>query len=303
MSHIELKYKLKGHETFAVREGWLNKGITVIRDNDKIFSSNDAMDVLGVGSKMVKSIRYWLLASNLVREHRAAGQKHALRLTPELGEIIWKYDRYFEDIFTLWIIHYHLVSNQELCTIWNLFFNAFHAREFSKTNMINLLTDEFNKIYDKGSSVSASISDDCNCILKMYCATDHTGKEDPEDNLTSPFAELGLIKKDDYERGSYQRTHPIHAKLDRLVVLYIIISNLNAEKPSVDIDTLLFESNNVGNVLNLDRNMLNGYLDILRQEGYLILNRTAGLDMVYLKKEMTQEDVLREYYTQIERDA
>ena len=61
----ELKYKIKGNESFPIREGWLSKGMFAIKDNPYIFSDITAMDCLGVGSKMVKSIKYWLLASNL----------------------------------------------------------------------------------------------------------------------------------------------------------------------------------------------------------------------------------------------
>ena len=78
---------------------------------------------------------------------------------------------------------------------------------------------------------------------------------------------------------------------------------MDSEKKSAGMDTLLMQDNNVGKVLNLDRNMFNEYLDILRQEGYITLNRTAGLDMVYLNRDITPAEILREYYTQIERDA
>ena len=39
-----------------------------------------------------------------------------------------------------------------------------------------------------------------------------------------------------------------------------------------------------GRILNLKRMALNEYLDHLEGQGYLTVNRTAGLDMVYLKK-------------------
>ena len=32
--------KLKGHETFALREGWLNKGLAKVDANPKVFSEN-----------------------------------------------------------------------------------------------------------------------------------------------------------------------------------------------------------------------------------------------------------------------
>ena len=96
---------------------------------------------------------------------------------------------------------------------------------------------------------------------------------------------------------------PVYDKLDKFVVLYIIVSNMTSEKQSVDIDTLVMQKNNIGKVLNLDRTMINEYLDRLKQDKYITLNRTAGLDMVYLEKNITPKDILIEYYSQCERDA
>ena len=55
-------------------------------------------------------------------------------------------------------------------------------------------------------------------------------------------------------------------------------------------------------MLNLDRNLLNEYLDQLKQDGYITINRTAGLDMVYLNDNITPADVLKAYYNQMERE-
>lgn len=303
MSNSNLKYRLKGNESFCVREGWLNKGITAIKDEPSIFSMSNAMDILGIGSKMVKSLKYWLLATGIVEEKKVVGSKNVLQLTEDLGIVIDKYDKYFEDIFTLWILHYNIVKKIEVCTIWNLYFNNFDATSFTKTNMVNKLSDEFNKIYNKDNSVYNSIMDDCGCLLKMYGATSELDNSDPEDNLSSPFAELGLLKRSNNERGNYTKMRPVYDKLDKLVVLYIIVSNMTGEKQSVDIDTLVMQKNNIGKVLNLDRTMINEYLDRLKQDKYITLNRTAGLDMVYLEKNITPKDILIDYYSQCERDA
>ena len=99
------------------------------------------------------------------------------------------------------------------------------------------------------------------------------------------------------------KVRPLYSKLDRLAVLYIMIANLPDDKISVDIDTLLSQDNNVGKVLNLDRNMINEYLDRLRQEGFIELNRTAGLDMVYINKKLSLAEILELYYTQNETEV
>ena len=99
------------------------------------------------------------------------------------------------------------------------------------------------------------------------------------------------------------KIRPLYSKLDRLAVLYVITSNIEKDKISVDIDTLLTQDNNVGKIFNLDRNMINEYLDRLRQEGFIELNRTAGLDMVYISKKLLPYEILEIYYTQNETEV
>ncbi|MGB4091489.1 MAG: DUF4007 family protein, partial [Ruminococcus flavefaciens] len=83
----------------------------------------------------------------------------------------------------------------------------------------------------------------------------------------------------------------------------VMTVNHPSEKISVDIDTLLTQDNNVGKVFNLDRNMINEYLDRLRQEGFIELNRTAGLDMVYINNKLSPAEILEIYYTQNETEV
>ena len=56
-----------GHQTFALRAGWLKKGLDAIEDDPQIFTRDDALVVLGVGKNMVSAIRHWLLATGLAR--------------------------------------------------------------------------------------------------------------------------------------------------------------------------------------------------------------------------------------------
>ena len=63
--------KFRAHETFFIRKGWLSKGMKYVRQtNGEVFidKKNNPMDVLGIGSNMVKSLRYWLLATGLTEE-------------------------------------------------------------------------------------------------------------------------------------------------------------------------------------------------------------------------------------------
>lgn len=52
------KVKLKGNESFNFREGWLRKGMRCVEACPDLFSKDDVMERLGVGSKMVKSFAW-----------------------------------------------------------------------------------------------------------------------------------------------------------------------------------------------------------------------------------------------------
>ena len=64
--------KFRAHETFFIRKGWLSKGMKYVKQTDGmvfIDRENNPMDTLGIGSNMVKSLRYWLLATGLTEEN------------------------------------------------------------------------------------------------------------------------------------------------------------------------------------------------------------------------------------------
>ena len=81
------KYRFKGHESFILREGWLNKGLYEVDRNPKVFSENYGADALGVGPNMAKAIRYWLRAAELVTDSPKTG----VMLTA-IGQLILAHD-------------------------------------------------------------------------------------------------------------------------------------------------------------------------------------------------------------------
>ena len=105
-SNAKVKMRLQGHEKFALRDGWLNKGLFLINENPLVFQGKEGPDLFGIGNNMVKSLRYWLKAFNLIKENSNSGAS----LT-ELGEIILEKDPYIEDVFTLWILHSQIAKN------------------------------------------------------------------------------------------------------------------------------------------------------------------------------------------------
>lgn len=210
MENGKVKIRLQGHEKFPLREGWLNKGLTEVANNPTVFVGKEGADILGLGNNMVKSLRYWLKAFGLIVENGAQGAN----LT-RCGELILQYDAYFEDLFSLWILHSNIVKNAEEATTWFLFFNKCDIEELDKEQIIHILKRELDKYTNNGKYSEKSMMNDVDVLLNMYGKT--RGIIDPEDKSNSPFSILDLIKNSD---GLYSRITPDRRMLNEWNILY-----------------------------------------------------------------------------------
>ena len=283
---IKRKYRLKGHESFILRDGWLTKGIQAVEKDNGVFSKNSGADALGVGTNMAKAIRYWMRTAGVTVDVPQKG----VQLT-ELGKTIAKYDPYIEDLFTLWILHCGIASNFEQATAWNVFFNKMDLTSaFTRDDMFKMEQELILEETGEEEVSERSLRDDCTAILSMYSEKGDQG-DDPEDKKISPFEELGLISR--VAKGKFVKTRPIMNKLDPLVILFLIMEELNANG-SMQIDG----HNMPGKLLNLNRIMVNDFLDTLQAKKFIIVNRTAGLDIIYpdQSKELTLVDLLTMHY-------
>lgn len=291
---IKRKYRLKGHESFILRDGWLTKGIQAVEKDNMVFSKNSGADALGVGTNMAKAIRYWMRTAGVTRDVSQKG----VQLTV-LGKIIAKYDPYIEDTFTLWILHCKIASNFEQATSWNVFFNKMDLTSaFTRDDMFKMEQELILEETGEEEISERSLRDDCTAILSMYSERGDQG-DDPEDKKVSPFEELGLISR--VAKGKFVKTRPTMNKLDPLIILFLIMDELNANG-SMQIDYTTDGYNMPGKLLNLNRIMVNDFLDTLQAKKFIVVNRTAGLDIIYpdQSKELTLVDLLTMHY---ERDS
>jgi len=297
------KFRLKGHEKFILREGWFSKGLIAVHDEceelkenkednedvyTKLFLREDSTDILGVGSNMVKSIRYWLKAFNVIEEKIGVGCK----LT-DLGEIIYENDPYIQQYFTLWLLHSNLLKNIEMATSFSIFFNKCDIDEFTKEDVNVLMNNEMKK-YIQTSFSESSLKDDIDVILAMY-SREKEENYDPEDKNVSPFSTLGILSK---VGNKYYRKKVDFNIFDEWVVLYEIACLFDEDKKrkQIGINDLLEKDNNIGKIYNLSRIEVNNYLDILEKKKYINVIRTAGLDVIEQTKQFDVYSVINEYY-------
>lgn len=275
--------RLKGHEKFHLREGWIAKGLYGVSANPRVFSGSDGTDQLGVGTNMVKSIKYWMLAMGLIKE----GQKNGAELT-DLGKMILKYDPFLEDDLSLWLLHSYIAKNKFRSTVWYLFFNKCQAEEFTKEELYTVLRKELISYAETDSFPESSLKDDIDVLLNMY--SKDTKNDDPEDKNKCPLASLKLIKK---EGDVYYRQQPDMRHFRDEIILYEL-GNIFEEESSIGID---YVAELAANIYHLSRVAINTILDRLDNAGYITVNRTAGLDEIYPNKKISVKKIIEDYYT------
>lgn len=279
------KYKLKGHETFSIREGWLSKGIKAVSENSKVFRENYGADALGVGSNMAKAIRYWLKVCGLTVEIPGKG----VHLS-EFGKMVLQYDPYFEENFTLWCIHINLIRNKENATTWYLFFRNCQLEEFAREEFESYMIEQLRDYAETEEFSVRSLKDDCNVLLQMYSKEKLT-ENDPEDKKICPLSKLGVLRKSE---NSYRRTAPDYSNISYEVLWYLLRGY--SKETAISMEEFYAGELGVQSVLGIGVSMYQEYLDELSKDGYIDINRTAGLDMIYKLSNLSEKEIVMKFY-------
>lgn len=277
-----LALKFKKSESFYLRDGWLEKAINAIHNNENIniFSKNNGITILGIGSNMVKGLKYWLQASDIILSTNVKTE------LSNFGNLIYNYDKYIEDNFTLFLIHYKLVKNLQECPLFYGLFNS-DIKSFTKSDLVKYFDNNFQ--IEKIQVKKEYIEDDTNVLLKSYVV--ESKGDNPEDNYLCPLSGLKLLAQ---KGDRYIKTKPIYQSLSFLIVYYCL-QELYDCKP-FNIEDSLNEFNSPIMLFNLDKNMYLQYLEEIKRNQLITINKTAGLNTVYFEKNLTLEDIFKMYY-------
>jgi hypothetical protein len=292
-----MKFKFRAHDTFFIRKGWLNKGMRNVQNDPQVFMgvNGNPMDILGIGANMVKALRYWLQAVGLTEEP-PAGRK--VQNFTNFGTIVYENDPYFEEMGTLWLLHYKLATNKTEATAWYYFFNEFKLSEFTRDDFVVQLNN-YIRINDDEVS-ERSLEDDYNCIINTYVPRIKSNPEkvQPESNIDCPLGELGLIDIANKKDKIYKKTTPKKDTLHPLILLAVIVNQASGQ-PEIKISAIQNNTCNAGKVFNLDIITLTNLLYKIELMGYIKVVRTAGLDVVRIEREIDFLECIREYYRAI----
>lgn len=174
-----------GHETFTPRYGWLKKGFDAFKDGN-VFNREDAIERLGVGKNMVRSIRHWCRAFKVIAFDEEKGKED----TPHLAELLFEddgWDPYLEDIGSLWLLHYHLFLPRLESLGHVLMFNNTSLEVFDIQQLSDYL-QAAGRNYSRFNSISKeSFHREASCLIRMYAE----GASELE--LECPFTQLRLL--------------------------------------------------------------------------------------------------------------
>jgi hypothetical protein len=292
--------KFRAHETFFIRKGWINKGLRSVTQDSNIFISKEEnpMDVLGIGSNMVKSLRYWLQAVGLTEE---PNHGRRIQTLTDLGQLVYEHDRYIEEIGTLQLLHYRLATNFDLATAWYFFFNEFNLTEFTREDFIEAIQKWIAMLEDGESVAVRSLADDFQCIMSTYLPRYKTNpnRDSPENNIDCPLGELGLIDVLGRDKKNYKKSIPTAESLCPYVLLAIIAERANGRE-EIGLNELLTMPCNIGRVFNLDAITMLDALYRIEKLGSIRISRTAGLDVIRIIEKRTFLEWVGRYYQEID---
>lgn len=295
-----MSMKFRAHDTFFIRKGWLSKGMERIVEKPDLFvdKEENPMDVLGIGSNMVKALRYWLQTVGLCQEPNKG--KRVQTLT-NLGQLVYDNDRYIEELGTLYLLQYKLASQMEDATAWYFFFNEFAMSEFTREEFVQSLQNYILMKEDSNSVAIRSLNDDFACIINTYLPRykSNPGKVSAENNIDCPFGELGLVDIANKKQKTYKKTIPAAKSLNPWVVLAVMIEEAKGKK-EIALNELLTAPGNIGKVFNLDAITMLDVLHEIENMGEIKIIRTAGLDVVQVKEERTFIECVTKYYETID---
>lgn len=294
-----------GHESFPLRNTWLTKGVIGCSADPSLFTKGDAMVSLGVGKNMVRSIRHWCLATRMLEADPNVKNNRGRYLCPTImGNRIFMvnggWDRYLEDVGTLWLIHWLLVTNRERSTTWYFAFNALHQPEFTRIGIERAITELARKLPNVRVS-ERTLKRDVDVFIRTYVSAADLSDQVVEDSLECPLVELGLI----YEQARSNLYAFARGPKDNLpdAVFVFAMWDYAQQRPdqrSLTFDELAYGPLSVGRAFKLDEPSLAERLEKLAEltDGAWQFSETAGYKQVVLVRDIDAIHLLDEYYSQ-----
>ena len=276
------RYTFSGHESFTCKTLWLKKGYDFI-NKDYNFNAPDAVVQLGVGKNMVASIRYWMRAFGMTKNDELTTLATYL-LDTENGK-----DPFIEDLGTLWLLHFMLVSCEE-ATLYNWLFVRLQKERkiFDRQNVVSfvhrlMVEDGKQSIYNENT-----VKKDIGVLLQNYVLPQ---KSKALDDYSALLIDLDLIRTTDGK--TYIFNIEGKRQIPWEIFLYAII-NMKGKDNTVSYDLLqdiglMFCMNDM-EVIDMCKAIESHKRNNVRYSD------TAGIRQLQFIDELNSEEILNEYY-------
>ena len=280
-----MKYVFSGHESFPCKTLWLKKGYDFVV-HDKDFNNPEAVIDLGVGKNMVASIRYWLKVFGLCQNDQPTWLGNYL-FNDEDGR-----DPYMEDLATLWILHFHLVFNQD-ATLYNLFFCGYQKghTQFEREHIVTYV--KLNMIEANKQTVfnENTVKKDVSVLIQNYALP---RKYQSYEDFSSLLIDLDLIRQNTEGKGYYVNFDGKRKVAKEIFMYALLVLKEQEGDNTISYDTV---QDKVGLTFCMQDYETIEMLKLLANEysDYMSYNDNAGIRMIQFTQILGKEQVLNDY--------
>ena len=261
---------------------WLKKGYDYLHEGNS-FADIDAVAKLGVGKNMVSSIRFWLRVFELTKLDELQP------LAKYIFDTANGVDPYIEDLNTLWLLHFLLVSTGA-ASLYSILFIDYQRekREFSRSDLQLFIKRKCSALGQNNVYNENTVRKDIGVMLKNYVSpSDLKTIED----FSSLMINLGLIIPKDSDTYTFK----INEKDDIApeIILFALIRHKGNDF-TVSFDIL----QNISLIFGLPMATLIEvihYLEIMFPDT-LVFTDNSGIKNVQFIKLITEFDALNHYY-------
>lgn len=253
--------RFSGHESFVCRYGWLPKVYAAVKTEGTLLRNEEsAMNVLGIGRNMVKSLQFWAEATGVLKPAKGGGHEPGpVGVKLFGGKDAW--DPYLESLESLWLIHWQLCTGGSLAA-WNEVFGEGKLIRFERKQLIAALS---RRGEGAARPLAASTLEQHSSIFIQSYYQEERGSDDTS---WSPMQDLGLLKgvKGEDGRTIFNSEPRAPVGLSLRVFAMALIDFIAVEgqtELSVDFVSLLKGAYSPGVVFRLDEQQFRVFVEAL----------------------------------------
>lgn len=266
------------HQSFYLRDRWLNKAIKHLAHDNRFFYDTEAFEKMGLGKNMVNSLRFWVVATGVVREE-FNNERKKIHIITDIGKLIYKYDRFLQFSETSAILHYHLTKEKEPATVFYWFFNVLNENVITKEELLTRFI-EWVQINEEKTISDKSLKRDIDCLINLYTAGQNN--EDPEEVIQSPISKLDMVEE---RKGIIFKKNGQVINIGLTALMYTLLNYGNERGfDTITVEEIISKEGLWGHVFNLSRTTIIEALEKLSHHSkYPIrFTRTNNLDTIRL---------------------